>query len=951
MKKNKTNKSENTIIAALVFDRFYGAGANAAAVILGRVFIAAAITFFSLSYIFSMYELPVNKTLLPFVGTLAAVVFSLLFSAVKRGMAISVLVLVSGVVIASTFDTFWQRFSYFVDGIILEFNGRLFDTTASTLHTLSLIEIHGRYTIRYVDGAVFGSVILCVLFALITAAGVIGKPHILPSLSVFLLLLTPKLASERLFFGWQLIPLIALYAGMLAIGSYYRDGLAIRHVYAAGGYRRKVSMDDRRFNAAVKAQNAGQRVVSRGLHYSKYFSSVMSTVAIFTVLGIILGNVFKNSTGIDYDPFYEMLQNLGNGFGGSSSGSPFKVGTEADYFTSPSNSAFKSNNRLRLTSPSTSTKEVIRVTKDLSQKPVYLRGDIGIDFDGSSWSSPVTEEPQEWLSSGLYSYMLPVEITLSDQLYGYLYSSPVDYPDVEVEYLCDTDVIFAPAYDHEYNLFDPMYGMGDSDIAGVSIYGDFSARRKSDKAVGETLSYTAVVPNYTDASDENDIEYFGVLIRLCGDNFIEYGTNKLNVDLTNANVRLGRGYFQCDYRDYKKYVYNQYLGVPDSMKADIDEFIERSGLDAERERLKQEYFGTFYGYVIHTTETYGDGRTEDRVEYEPLNRETDALADRFLSAVAVSEYLKSNYTYSLDARVDRRNPVMSFLNDTQSGHCALYASAMTLILREWGIPARYCTGFAAASDLTMTTLRSKDLHAWCEIYLDELGWVTFDPTAAAIFNNAGGGSDTSSASSSTISSGQSSVSTSSRESSSTPQSSSTSSTASSSAPSSSQHSGTSNTHDSSVSSESEQTITFAQVLPYILTILAILAAIALIVLAVKAYVELQKRANKQVQAFHREQNSEFVYEKLLAVLRFCKLRPVNGEQPHAFFERAEQTLDCTICDNYALLERLAFKETVLDESERALLGRTFDKVYRAAESRAMLIGRIRLRLLVLSKKV
>ena len=118
-----------------------------------------------------------------------------------------------------------------------------------------------------------------------------------------------------------------------------------------------------------------------------------------------------------------------------------------------------------------------------------------------------------------------------------------------------------------------------------------------------------------------------------------------------------------------------------------------------------------------------------------------------------------------------------------------------------------------------------------------------------------------------------------------------------------------------------------------------------------AYIKLGKRAYKQIQSFRRENNSEYVYEKMLAVLRFCKLTPANGEQPHTFFDRAEQTLECDICDNYKLFERLAFGETELDETERAQLGRSVDKIYRAAESKFWLVGRIRLRLLILSKKV
>ena len=96
----------------------------------------------------------------------------------------------------------------------------------------------------------------------------------------------------------------------------------------------------------------------------------------------------------------------------------------------------------------------------------------------------------------------------------------------------------------------------------------------------------------------------------------------------------------------------------------------------------------------------------------------------------------NNYTYSLDAKINMKNPILSFLNDVKSGHCALFASSMTLMLRELGIPARYCTGFVAPKTEgdNYAILRSKNLHAWCEAYFDEIGWVTFDPTSSSIAN-------------------------------------------------------------------------------------------------------------------------------------------------------------------------------------------------------------------------
>lgn len=912
---------------AFVFDRFYTSDMGAVGVLLGRFLIAAAISFFAVGYVFSLYDVPVNSVLLSCgaVGFTAA--FSVLFAFVKRRVAIPVIAIIACAVILWGLDAFWEKFSYFFDAMILQFNGRIFDTTMLTVHPLKQIEFGGVYTLSYVDGVEFGSVILCAFFSLITAAGLIGKPHILPSLASFVMLLAPLMASERLRFDPRIVPLVALYAGAIAVGVYYRDGLAIRQVYVVGGYRRKIQMDDRRFNAAVASQSVKEKTAARGLRYSKYFSSIISAAAMFTAIGFIVSAVCRDSTGINYQPFYEMLAGVdGVSFGNST---PFKNGPEANYFVSPVTSIFGSKSRMQLTSPSRSTKEILRVTKSVSTKPLYLRGDVGIDFDGESWSSAVIDEPAEWRKNDLNKEYLPIELNaLSEVMVGQMsLYDVVPLPfitenNVTVEYLCDTDVVFAPAYDDNFGVYKG---------SEYYVYGDFAARRKTDKSTGETLSYDALIPMYSDGSSKTDLGYFQQVCRYYEKylNYIEYedvssddlGYGSLLDSLISERLKELGTVRPGDYEKYKSYVYDNYLGVPEDLKTSLEEFMRQSGLNEQR----QTDLDFFYSQNI-------------------INPETETLLNRYVSAMTVSQFLKDNYTYSLDARIDKRNPVMSFLNDTKSGHCALYASAMTLILREWGIPARYCTGFAANAELKMQTLRSKDLHAWCEVYLDGMGWVTFDPTASAIFGGGTGTSETS---------GSSSAAPAPTSSATAPTQSPGTSQITSNAPASTPASGSeslesSTTHSLSDSSDApeETRFTFRQLLPYLLTILGIALGAAVIIISIVMYVKLKNRADKRVQSFHRDENSERVYAKLLDILRFCGLSPASGEQPHDFFERAEKSLEVAICDNYELLERLAFGEAELDTSERAILGFVLEKIYRAAEGRFTPIGKARLRLMI-----
>lgn len=936
MKKQKNNKTvtDKNSTTALVFERFYKRVPGAVRVLCERMLLAVVLSFLCVNYVFSQYTMPANTLQLSFIAAGASAAFSLLFSVMRKRYAIPLIAVVFCIPVLAGFKAFWAKFSYFIDALLLECDGSIFTSADHTIHPLSSIQRSGAYTPMFIAGVQFGSVILCVIFALITTAGLIGKPRILPSVVTFITMWIPCLAGEHMMFGWQLIPIFALYAGVIAIGAYYRDGLPIRHVYTMGGYRRKLAMDDRRFRTAVKSQPALQRAASQGIRYSKYFSSVMSVAAMFTVLGLVLNIVLADSTGIDYTPLYERLQQINIG----KSDDPFVDGPEADYFTSSVSSFFKKNNRLNLTAPSNSSKEIIRVTKSISSKPLYLRGDIGVDFDGASWSTNVTSEPAEWRK--FKDKWLPVEMHAFDFYQSnYTYQgSGLEHVEASVEYLCDTDTVFAPAYDDYLTVLRPGYNFSNSTL-GFEIYGDYTARLKSEKSTGERLEFFAYVPDFTDPSNDDDVLSFMTACNMiCNMSNYKEILNEVFISGHFEDNVANIGGLNLSYDYYMKYVSEHYLGVPLKLDSQLKEFIRQSGLNELRETTIEEY------------SLMNPYRVADDREAE--------LIDRFISAKTVSDYLKSNYVYSRNARIDRRNPVMSFLNDAKSGHCALYASAMTLILREWGIPARYCTGFAANSEMTVQTLRSKDLHAWCEVYFDELGWVTFDPTAASTLGN-GGSNSSSSVETSSNSGDNSSSGDASGDQSGTASGPETSKPVQSSEPNS-------ETHLSSEDSQSYPNLPggssgtsggsgggsgrLKNFLPYLLIILGIIAAVMLTVFIVRAYIGFKKRALKCVQSFHREMNSEYVYEKLLAVLRLCKIIPQSGEQPHEFFERAGKTIGCDIGSNYQILESLAFGETELDASERAMLGHVFEQVYKAAEDKFMLIGKLKLRRLVILQR-
>ena len=101
-------------------------------------------------------------------------------------------------------------------------------------------------------------------------------------------------------------------------------------------------------------------------------------------------------------------------------------------------------------------------------------------------------------------------------------------------------------------------------------------------------------------------------------------------------------------------------------------------------------------------------------------------------AHAIQTYLTRNYRYSLDAPLaglDR--PLEEFLFIRKTGYCEHYATAMVIMLRLVGIPARLVTGFLATEWNeygNYYVVRQQDAHAWVEVNLPHSGWIMMDPT-------------------------------------------------------------------------------------------------------------------------------------------------------------------------------------------------------------------------------
>jgi hypothetical protein len=104
-------------------------------------------------------------------------------------------------------------------------------------------------------------------------------------------------------------------------------------------------------------------------------------------------------------------------------------------------------------------------------------------------------------------------------------------------------------------------------------------------------------------------------------------------------------------------------------------------------------------------------------------------------ARAIEGWLRQNITYNetIPQPPTDRDPVDWVLFELREGYCNYYASAMVVMLRSLGIPARMAAGFAQGewdANEQAFVVRERDAHTWVEVFFPGYGWIEFEPTSA-----------------------------------------------------------------------------------------------------------------------------------------------------------------------------------------------------------------------------
>lgn len=113
-----------------------------------------------------------------------------------------------------------------------------------------------------------------------------------------------------------------------------------------------------------------------------------------------------------------------------------------------------------------------------------------------------------------------------------------------------------------------------------------------------------------------------------------------------------------------------------------------------------------------------------------LVRKVDSPYDK---AVKLRDYLRENFPYKLEADPLPEGKEMAdyFVFELKTGHCEYFAGALAVMARLAGLPSRVVTGFSPGNYNALTgyfEVHEYHAHAWTQIFIEGMGWLTFDAT-------------------------------------------------------------------------------------------------------------------------------------------------------------------------------------------------------------------------------
>ncbi|MGN0596741.1 MAG: transglutaminase family protein [Ruminiclostridium sp.] len=871
----KKNKNKYGAVSTVAGDTYLTGSVSLTYLFLVRLVLVCVIGGCAPVIIAQFYSVPVDLWQIGLLGAGFSALFFILYSLFNKWLVSGGILIAAGAILYIYRTRLIKGFFYFSDWILKSLDSRLLHTE-SFLHYRSDLIIPSSVTVQ--EACTLYMVILAALLALIFTVSLRTRLRTATVVFTEILLVLPCFAAETADFYWTIVPFAAAVVGFETVWSSYE----LEANYIFWGLRKSayaLNKEESKYSKKTARYYPARKIKSDLPRYNKYTGNALAAVIIFGGLMTVFASIATQTPVIDYEKLYQDISDMYvRAVNGIESTFNFNLNLGSDeysgYFSDPD------SNRISINAPGTGNLPVLTVTLDTNESPVFLRGDIGVDFTGTQWTTFSAEQYVKNAETAdmLANYYPETDFQVFRQklmFQGYNPDDFIGFQKIKIEYLRSTRVALVPVAPYELN-----YKTGDI----LESTGDFVLRLKKQSGTLKTYESLTLYPIM---------------------NNMDFGTalaNTSDYDYSAMEWTLPNGISMETYNSYKsvydRFVTETYLGVPEAEKDNIV-------------------------YLLGEIKKYG---------YDVYGIDKNSTKDRYNTAEAICSFFHSNYTYSLTAdNTDKTygTTIGSFLQKTKSGHCALYATSMVLAMRSLGIPARYVTGYVVQGNGTPVnggyeyTLRDRNLHAWVEVYFPEIGWLPFDPTSS--------NTSYSTVATTTPSSSETNTTT-------------PSTTRPSEESTSASHATTTSKPENSISgSGTELSLTPAEQASIsreaIFAIVIIAASVLAVVLLVLWLVSL-KKAEQKFFAKMRKVPEKYMSELFTFTLRLLSafgIEQKKGELPVAFAIRTDKKFPLengSMCDVMSIFEKAEFSGGELSHEECALAAEYVYALYSATVLKA-----------------
>ena len=538
--------------------------------------------------------------------------------------------------------------------------------------------------------------------------------NVIPVVLFIVVLIIPAFFAERITFFNSFAFVFASCFALHAV----RSSEELKKIYVFGSRsvaESVVKKEEADFRKSLRGAKLGNRLRAELTRYCRYNANAVIAFVVSTAVMLSVFAVSGKGNYIDYTEFFKQVEETFNSIS-IAVGDLFSVSfgevSDNGYFADYESAEDAGD--ISINAPSEGNLPVLKVVTGKSS-PVYLRGDIGVTFSDNTWKTFANDDYYNDIELDSFSALAydtnarELEDFHSEIQYqvlrqrlsaaGYKPYELLPLEKVSITYQRNTRVVFQPLYPYESDYSEGSYNYRNNE--NFDCFGDFVLRLKKHISGIKTYESFALLPLFENF--EHGAEALEAAARIS-----DYD------EAFNYRWTLPEGIDAADYTTelalYDDFVKTTYLAVPETEQENIQNFL----LSNESYFLQSDYVYDFY----------------------------NSLREYYL-AQDICKLFRNNYRYSLTVDNDsgENTKLGNFLFETREGHCALYATAMTLALRELGVPARYVTGYVAGSEGTKITdgyeyiMRESDLHAWVEVYITALNvWGPFDPTPPAVMD-------------------------------------------------------------------------------------------------------------------------------------------------------------------------------------------------------------------------